>query len=127
MTQLIGSYELAIGREGPLILMPKAKGSNKEVFFNRRFYMEYQCYHLNGAKKGIIETSDTPFRPGYKSNTILMSSRDQREGEQKGQYYFLINQPEGTYCVASTFNSLALHEGDILQDAKNAGLKPFTG
>lgn len=88
--------------------------------------MEYQCYHLNGSKKGTIETSDTPFTPGYKSNTILMSSRDQREGEQKGQYYFLIPQSEGTYCVATTFNTLSLHEEDFLEIAKNAGLKPST-
>ena len=87
--------------------------------------MEYQCYHLNGSKKGTIETSDTPFSRGFKSNTTLMSSRDQREGERNGHYYFLLHDPEGTYCVASTFNSLDLHDGDVLEEAKNAGLKPF--
>lgn len=86
--------------------------------------MEYQCYHLNGEKAGEIEYSDSPFRSGYHSNTILVMSRDSKTTGANGFYYYEIKRLEGTYCVASRFNFIE-SENEALEVAKAAGLKPY--
>lgn len=86
--------------------------------------MEYQAYHLNGEKKGTIEISNSPFYRGYRSNTMVTTTRDQKGSGQKGQYYYEIHALDGKYCIASTFNILE-SETQALKEAKSAGLKPY--
>lgn len=86
--------------------------------------MEFQCYHLNGEQAGQIECSDSPFRAGYHSKTILVTSRDATKSGGNGFYYYEIKRVEGTYCVASRFNFIE-SEYEALEKAKAAGLKPY--
>lgn len=86
--------------------------------------MEYQCYHLNGGKAGEIEYSDSPFRAGYHSNTVLVMTRESAKPGENGIYYYEIKRGGRTYCVASRFNFIE-SDHHALEEAKAAGLKPY--